>query len=133
MSRSTLIVAAAILYHDGKILITKRLKKSHLGHCWEFPGGKLHDNETLEACVARECLEEIGVEVNPLHKIKKISHHYDELSVELHFFMCEILNGSPQALECEAFAWVSPSELENYEFPEADKELIQELRREHVL
>ncbi len=133
MPHSALIVAAAIIYQDGKILITKRLKKSHLGHCWEFPGGKLHNNETLEACVIRECLEEIGVEINPLRKIKKVIHQYSEVSVELHFFICEILKGSPRAIECEAFAWVSPSELENYEFPEADRQLIQELRCEHVL
>lgn len=129
MDSSTFLpVAAAIIWQDEKILITKRLKKSHLGHCWEFPGGKLQANESLEDCVIRECLEEIGVQVKPVKKIKEIIHQYNEVQVHLHFFICKILQGLPQAIECEAWAWVSPSELENYEFPEADKVLIKELR-----
>lgn len=120
-------VAAAIIQQDGKYLITRRHKHSHLGHLWEFPGGKLEAEESPEACIVRECREEIGVEIKPLQLFKEIKHQYPDRSIHLYFFLCEILSGSPQTLDCAGIAWASPQELKNYEFPEADLELIKNL------
>ena len=124
----TLQVAAAVIEKEGSFLITKRLKRSHLGHCWEFPGGKLERGETLEECVIRECKEELNISVKPLHKIQELVHHYPEVSVHLHFFLCDHLSGEPQAIECADFSWVTPSDLTQYEFPEADRAIINQLQ-----
>lgn len=120
-------VVAAVIEKDGKFLITKRLERSHLGHCWEFPGGKLHPGESLEDCVVRECREEIDVLIKPLRKIKELWHTYPEITVHLHFFLCELISGEPRTVECADLVWARPNELSNYEFPEADKTILQEL------
>ena len=57
-------VAAALVFRDGKLLITQRHADAHLGGLWEFPGGKREPNETFEACLARELREELGIEVD---------------------------------------------------------------------
>jgi len=122
-------VAAAILQQDGKYLITRRHKHSHLGHLWEFPGGKLEKDESPEACIVRECREEIGIEVKPLRLFHEVQHSYPEVTVHLYFFICEIVSGNPQALDCAGIAWADAQELKNYEFPEADLDLIQTLSK----
>lgn len=122
-------VAAAILQKDGKYLITRRHKHSHLGHLWEFPGGKLEAGESPEQCIIRECQEEIDLQVKPLQIFKEVTHAYPEVTVHLYFILCEIVSGTPRALDCAGIAWASPEELKNYEFPEADFELIVELAR----
>lgn len=124
---SAVRVAAAILQKNGKYLITRRHKHSHLGHLWEFPGGKLEAGETPELCIVRECREEIGLEVKPLRVYRELTHSYPEVTVHLYFILCDIVSGEPQALDCAGLAWATPEELKNYEFPEADLELIQTL------
>lgn len=120
-------VAAAIIEKDGRFLITKRLERSHLGHCWEFPGGKRKPHESFEDCAVRECREEIDVVIKPLRKVREVHHTYPEVSVHLHFILCELISGTPRALECADWTWVKPEDLPRYEFPAADQEIIQSL------
>ncbi len=122
-------VAAAILEKEGKFLITRRHRHSHLGHLWEFPGGKLEVGETPQDCIIRECKEEIGLEIRPLHLYREVEHCYPEVSVHLYFFICQIISGKAKALDCAGIAWASPEELKNYEFPDADLQLIEDLSR----
>lgn len=125
------IVAAAIIRKDDLILLTRRLAKVHLAGLWEFPGGKVEPDETLEAALRRELREEIGIEVNVLDEFFTTSHQYPTKSVELHFFNCTIASGELRAIEVAEFRWVKPSELHAFEFPEADRELIDRLARPH--
>ena len=120
-------VAAAIIKHHGQYLITQRMKQSHLGHLWEFPGGKLEANESAEDCVIRECVEEIGVQVRPLFLLQEVEHQYPEASLKLYFFVCELISGIPSPIECADLKWVNPNELQNFSFPEADLEIIKKL------
>ena len=57
-------VAAALIVHQGRLLITRRHPQAHLGGLWEFPGGKREPGESWEACVVREIREELGVEMS---------------------------------------------------------------------
>lgn len=107
-------VAAAIIQKEGKYLITRRHKHSHLGHLWEFPGGKLEVNESPEACIIRECQEEIDLQIKPTRLYREVQHDYPEVSVHLYFFLCEIVSGEPKAIDCAGIAWASPEELKNY-------------------
>ena len=117
-------VVACIIERDGKFLITKRLQHSHLGHLWEFPGGKIEEGESVEDCAVRECREEIGVEVKAGKVLEEVQHDYPERSVHLYFVLCDLISGDPQALECEDWVWAHPLEFSNYEFPEADRDII---------
>ena len=124
MSAVPIEVAAGIVVRDGRILITRRKAGTHLGGLWEFPGGKRHAGESWEACLARELEEElaIGVTVGALRH--ETVHHYPSKSVHLRFYRCALVRGEPRPIECDAVAWVLPSELKDYQFPEADRELV---------
>lgn len=122
-------VVACVIERQGEFLITKRLQTSHLGHCWEFPGGKIEPGESLAECAVRECLEEIDVEVKPLKLIREVRHSYPEKSVHLYFVLCIILSGEPKAIECADWRWVHPRQFPEFEFPEADKQIIQDFIR----
>jgi mutator protein MutT len=124
----TIEVTAAIIKRDGALLIAQRLPESHLGGLWEFPGGKRETDETLEACLQRECAEELGVEVRVGELLRVVEHTYPEVRVKLHFFECFLVGGEPEALGCQAVRWVSPKELSAFRFPPADSHLIEELK-----
>lgn len=120
-------VAAALVFRDGKLLITQRYSNSHLGGLWEFPGGKREEGETFEHCLARELREELGIEVEVGQLIECLDHDYPEKSVHLRFFKCLWLKHEPQPLGCPAFAWISSEDLGKYEFPAADSRLLKML------
>jgi len=121
-------VSAALIFHHGKLLITQRHAKSHLGGLWEFPGGKREAGETFEQCLVREIREELGVEISVGELFEDISHTYPEKSVRLKFFICRLLSGEPQPLDCAAVKWVEKSELANFQFPAADAQLLEKLK-----
>ena len=120
-------VSAALIFHQGKLLITQRHAKSHLGGLWEFPGGKREPGETFEQCLVREIREELGVEISVGKMFAEISHDYPEKSVCLKFFLCELVAGEPQPLDCAAVKWITKKELPDYEFPAADEQLLEQL------
>lgn len=119
-------VVACVIEHEGRFLITQRHQHSHLGHLWEFPGGKIEAGESTEACAIRECEEELGIQVQPVELITELTHHYSERSVHLYFMACRWVSGEPEALDCADWVWASPDEFPNYEFPEADREVVDQ-------
>ena len=121
-------VAAALVFRDGKLLITQRHAEAHLGGLWEFPGGKREPNETFEACLARELREELGIEVAVGELVEKLTHAYPEKTVHLKFYRCRWEQHEPQPLGCPAFKWVTAAELKDYAFPAADARLLDKLR-----
>ena len=124
----TISVVAAIIRRDGKILITRRFDNVHLPGLWEFPGGKVEANESLQRALEREILEEIGVTIRVEDKYFTVDHEYPTKSVQLHFFNCSIIEGEPQPIEVADLRWVEPAGLDYFEFPAADAELIALLR-----
>jgi len=122
-------VAAALVFRDGKLLITQRHAQAHLGGLWEFPGGKREPNETFEDCLVRELREELGIEVLVGELIESLTHQYPEKTVHLRFFRCQWKQHEPQPLGCPAFKWITASELDLYAFPAADARLLEMLRR----
>jgi 8-oxo-dGTP diphosphatase len=129
-SRRRLIdVSAALIFHEGKLLITRRKAGSHLEGLWEFPGGKREGNETFEQCLAREIHEELGMEIAVEELFEEITHDYEAKSVRLKFFICQWIEGKPQALGCDEFKWIRQDELADYEFPPADARLLKKLTK----
>ena len=122
-------VSAALIFRDGKLLITQRHASSHLGGLWEFPGGKREAGETFEQCLVREIREELGVEIATGELFEEISHDYSEKSVRLKFFIGKIISGEPQPLDCATVKWIGKAGLNTHEFPAADARLIERLSR----
>jgi len=121
-------VSAALIFHKGKLLITQRPAKSHLGGLWEFPGGKREACETFEECLVREIREELGIEISAGQLFEEITHSYAEKTVHLKFFICRWIRGELQPLGCAAFKWIGKDELADHEFPAADARLLEKLR-----
>lgn len=122
-------VSAGLIFRDGKLLITQRHIGAHLGGLWEFPGGKREVNESFEQCLARELLEELGIEVEVRELLESLTHVYPEKTVVLKFFRCELKQHEPQALGCLDLKWITAAELRDYEFPPADARLLEMLQR----
>src|SRR5262245_25487569 len=128
MSPNVTQVAAGLVFRRGKLLITQRRLNDHLGGLWEFPGGKLEPGETFEHCLVRELREELGIEIAVGPELEDITHSYPEKTVRLKFFRCELLGGEAAPIHCHALAWISRSELTQYEFPAADAQLLRLLK-----
>jgi mutator protein MutT len=120
-------VAAGLVFREGKLLITQRHAKAHLGGLWEFPGGKREPDETFEQCLVRELREELGIEVAVGGLVESLTHEYPAKTVHLKFYRCRWKQREPQPLGCPAFKWVSAPELQHYDFPAADARLLEKL------
>jgi 8-oxo-dGTP diphosphatase len=125
---TTLVVVAAVVEIDGRLLITRRQKGVHLEGFWEFPGGKCDKDEPLQVGLARELLEELDVPSRVGDELFATVHAYPERTIELHFFRCELL-GEPRPQLGQEMRWVRREELAALEFPPADAELIAMLRQ----
>jgi len=123
-------VAAGLVFHDRRLLLTQRRAGDHLGGLWEFPGGKREAGETFPECLRRELREELGIEVEVGECVERLRHDYPERRVHLEFFRCTLRAGEPRPLGCQALAWVTPGELGAYAFPAADARLLERLRSE---
>ena len=117
------VVAAAVVERNGRILVTKRQPGVHLEGHWEFPGGKCAPGETLEQCLVRELREELDADAAVGAELLSTSHDYGERRIELHFFNCS-LRGEPQPQLGQEMQWVERSRLGTLQFPPADAELI---------
>jgi 8-oxo-dGTP diphosphatase len=124
----TIVVAAAIIERDGRILLTRRQPGVHLEGLWEFPGGKCEAGETHQACLARELREELAIDAAIGSAVSATSHAYPDRRVDLHFYRCEIA-GEPTPQVGQEMRWVARDELSSLEFPPADAELIGLLTR----
>jgi mutator protein MutT len=121
---NVLEVGAGLVFRHGRLLITRRRASDHLGGLWEFPGGKREPNESFEACIHRELIEELGIHVRVGRLLLDLQHTYPERTVRLCFHRCTLESGEPEALGVDAFAWVTRKDLSQYEFPAADAQLL---------
>jgi 8-oxo-dGTP diphosphatase len=127
-NRDAVVVAAAIIASEGRYLITRRKRDTHLGGFWEFPGGKCEAGESLEDCLRRELKEEIDVTISRAVPFQTVRHDYPEKTVELHFFRCSIEAGEAKARDCAEVRWVDPKEFALYRFPPGDAEILKVLQ-----
>jgi A/G-specific adenine glycosylase len=123
-----IIVTAAVIRRDGKVLLAKRPSKGLLGGMWEFPGGKVEQGESLEACLEREIKEETEAEIRVGEAFGIYQHAYTHFSMTLHAFVCEIEKGEPRAVEASEIAWVEPGELDNYPMGKVDRQIARRVQ-----
>lgn len=122
-----LTVTAAVIQRNEDILIAQRPEVGLLGGMWEFPGGKVKPNETLEDCLKREITEELGVEIEIGEPFGVYQHAYTHYKVTLHAFCSTLLSGEPQRLEHTDLRWVAPSEFKNFPMGKIDRQIADSL------
>jgi mutator protein MutT len=120
-------VAIGVVQREGKILICQRHKDNTLGGFWEFPGGKREDDESIQECLHRELLEEVGIKIAVIRELTAIAHDYSHGQVALHPFLCKHVDGEASPLQCQQIKWVKPQELFNFRFPPANDSLLAEI------
>jgi len=123
-------VAIAIILRGGKVLLCQRRHDNPvLPGLWEFPGGKKEPAETIQECLHRELAEEIAMGVELRAELPVVEHPYPTRRVRLHPIVCAHRHGEPQPIACERTLWVQPEELENFDFPPANDEVLQAFQK----
>ena len=121
-------VAVGIIRNtERQIFLAQRAASSYMANKWEFPGGKIEQDESAEQALKRELMEETGIEVTSASAIGQADHSYEDLRVTLHFFLVEGWNGEPYGREGQPQRWVEQQDLVADEFPPANHELIGRL------
>jgi 8-oxo-dGTP diphosphatase len=125
-----LVVAAALIDTDGRVLIAQRPAGKQMAGLWEFPGGKVEPGETPEAALIRELEEELSIKVAQacLAPFVFASHEYETFHLLMPLYLCRRWEGQVTAREHKAMAWVKPNKLSDYPMPPADAPLIAWLR-----
>lgn len=119
-------VVGAIIRDGDRYLVGQRAANKAQGGLWEFMGGKIEPGETPEQALARECREELALEIENEHIIDSVVHEYPEKTIRLTLILCSPKSGSvPKALEHQQIRWVTRSEMDALDFAPADRELIR--------
>lgn len=123
------IVAAAVIVRDGKVLIAQRPEGKALAGLWEFPGGKQEEGETIEECLKRELMEELGVEAEVGDFIMEVAHDYpDGLFIIKVFFTSIAEDAKIEMIVHQDLKWVDVEDMSNYPYPAADVEIVEKIK-----
>ena len=114
------VVAAAIIIRDNKVLVVQRNPATRRGLFWEFPGGKLEEGEDPRQCIRRELQEELGVQVEPGKRFEIVYHPYEDVRILLLSYLCRLVQGEPRTIDCHALRWVTQKELKDLHMTAAD-------------
>jgi 8-oxo-dGTP diphosphatase len=124
------VVAVALIDADGRVLLAQRPAGKPMAGLWEFPGGKIHPDESPEAALIRELKEELDIDVTEacLAPFTFASHRYESFHLLMPLYVCRRWNGSLRPCEGQTLAWVRPAKLGDYPMPPADKPLVAMLQ-----
>ena len=125
-SKNIVDVVGAIIKDGDRYLVGQRAANKAQGGLWEFMGGKIEPGETPEQALARECREELALEIENERIIDSVVHEYPEKTIRLTLISCTPKSGSaPKALEHQQIRWVTRAEMDALDFAPADRDLIQ--------
>lgn len=129
-SKTILVVAAALIDQDGRVLLARRPEGKSMAGLWEFPGGKVEAGELPESALVRELREELAIEVEEscLAPFTFASHVYPDFHLLMPLYLCRKWQGQVVAREHQAIAWVRANKLRDYAMPPADEPLVAMLR-----
>ena len=135
MSNTPIHVAVGVIFDNQKadqILIAKRPQHLHQGGLWEFPGGKVSEDETVDQALERELLEELGITVIQSQPLMQVQHNYSDKQVFLDIWTVTQFSGEARGLEGQQCQWVAIQQLlsaeSKYQFPEANKAILEKLK-----
>ena len=118
-------VVAALIWDGDRFLACQRPINKARALLWEFVGGKVEPGETPEQALVRECQEELDVTVTVGDLFMDVIHEYPDITVHLSLFHAEIAEGEPSLLEHTAMQWLLPSQIPDYPFCPADKDILK--------
>lgn len=117
-------VVAGVVYHQGRMLITKRKPDGLLGGLWEFPGGKIQEGESpADACV-REIMEETGVSARIVSHLCQVKHAYTHFKIQMQVFICHAISTAVRLNGPVDFRWIIPEDMDLYPFPGANHKFL---------
>ncbi|MFD1215297.1 8-oxo-dGTP diphosphatase MutT [Microbulbifer celer] len=119
------VAVGVILGADSRILLAKRPDHLHMGGRWEFPGGKVEPEETIQQAMSRELREELAIDVVSMEKLIEVRHDYGDKQVFLDTWCVTEFSGEPAGVEGQQLAWVSASALADYHFPDANQPIVE--------
>jgi len=125
------VITSAGENNQTQYFLTKRHDDAHQGGKWEFPGGKVEEDETIAQTLARELKEEVNIEVLSCQPLITIEHDYGDKKVCLAVFVVDHYLGEPSAQEGQQQRWCELEELKSLDFPKANKAIIAELLSRH--
>ncbi|MDN4503854.1 8-oxo-dGTP diphosphatase MutT [Alteromonadaceae bacterium BrNp21-10] len=125
-------VAVGVILKDNAIFITKRPDNLHQGGKWEFPGGKIEANESVEQALARELFEEIGIVPLRCSALMDIHHDYGDKKVSLRVLTVARFEGQPYGKEGQQGRWVAIENLADFEFPAANVEILEKIQQQYL-
>lgn len=120
-------VTCAIIIKDNKVLVTQRSEKMNLPLKWEFPGGKVHKEESKEQCILRELKEELNVDVRIIKQLTNSEYDYGTFSINLIPFVVEYITGVIHLAEHRDALWLTKDELTQLDWAPADIPILNEL------
>lgn len=123
-------VVAALIREGDRFLICQRPAHKARGLLWEFVGGKVEAGESLEEALVRECREELGVILRVGEPFCEVTHEYPDVTVHLTLFRAAVGQGAPRLMEHRAMAWITPDEIEEYDFCPADQVFLDKIKNE---
>ncbi|MDB4285640.1 (deoxy)nucleoside triphosphate pyrophosphohydrolase [bacterium] len=127
-----IIVTAAVIEKDGKMLIARRKPGSSLAGLWEFPGGKLEEGEEPRDCLRRELHEEFGIDTEIGEHVMSNVHEYDHIKIELRSYRAKYTSGAIKLVDHDKIAWVKPEEFSQYDLAPADLPTVEVILKEKV-
>ncbi len=130
--QKSILVTAGILIEGGRVLICQRHHSDPYGMQWEFPGGKVNEGEELKASLRRELAEELAIQAEIDEEVFRLRHQYPDRDVEVVFFAVRKFRGTIRNQVFEAIAWVDRSRLSQFNFLEADRELVRRLSHDEI-
>jgi len=125
-----MVAAAALVDVDGRVLVQQRPEGKAMAGLWEFPGGKVEGDESLEQTLIRELKEELDIDVTAacLAPFTFASHAYDDFRLLMPLFVCRVWEGTPKSVEGQALQWLRPMRMGDLAMPPADRPLVAMLR-----
>lgn len=120
-----MLVTCAIIKNEAEILVTQRSEHMQLPLKWEFPGGKVKENETEVDCIVREIKEELGITIRPIVRLRPITHKYEQ-EITLVPFISEYISGEIILTEHKAYRWLSRSDLLTLDWAAADIHVVHQ-------
>lgn len=120
-------VVAALIWDENRFMICQRPSHKSCALLWEFVGGKVERGETKEQALVRECREELAVTLAVGEEFMDVVHAYPDITVHLTLFHARIVAGTPQKLEHNDIRWITPSEIPNFTFCPADKDILKRI------
>lgn len=125
-----ILVVAAVVERDGKVLACRRATHKSLGGFWEFPGGKVDPGESDETALVREMLEELNVQVIVGEFIEKSIAPAGDLTIELRGFWATMAaNDVASSTDHDEFRWIGPADIDSLNWAPADLPIVAAVKR----